>query len=51
MRVRRPLNLMGAGRHHVVRALVSGRHCGSGKAYPLVPGVDAVARSADGRLV
>ncbi|TYB66838.1 zinc-binding alcohol dehydrogenase family protein [Nonomuraea sp. PA05] len=42
---------MGAGLHHVVRGLATGRHYGSGQAYPLVPGVDAVARTADGRLV
>ncbi len=42
---------MGAGLHHVVRGLASGRHYGSGQAYPLVPGIDAVARTEDGRLV
>ncbi len=42
---------MGAGLHHVVRGLASGRHYGSNGAYPLVPGVDAVARTEDGRLV
>jgi NADPH:quinone reductase-like Zn-dependent oxidoreductase len=46
-----PLRLVGAGLHHVVRALASGRHYGSDHAYPLVPGVDAVARTGDGRLV
>ncbi|MBB4932750.1 NADPH:quinone reductase-like Zn-dependent oxidoreductase [Lipingzhangella halophila] len=48
---RRPLRLAGAGLHHVVRALASGHHYGSEQAYPLVPGVDAVARTDDGRLV
>ncbi|MDR7301598.1 hypothetical protein [Haloactinomyces albus] len=48
---RRPLRLVGAGLHHVVRALASGRHYGSEQAYPLVPGVDAVARTGGGRLV
>lgn len=48
---REPLRLVGAGLHHVVRGLVSGRHYGSDQAYPLVPGVDAVARTDDGRLV
>jgi NADPH:quinone reductase-like Zn-dependent oxidoreductase len=43
--------LVGAGIHPVVRSLVSGRHYGSQDAYPLVPGVDAVARTADGTLV
>ncbi|XKK39727.1 hypothetical protein HFP72_02280 [Nocardiopsis sp. ARC36] len=46
-----PLHLVGAGLHHVVRGLASGQHYGSGHAYPLVPGVDAVARTAGGSLV
>ncbi|WP_237108907.1 zinc-binding alcohol dehydrogenase family protein [Nonomuraea sp. MG754425] len=46
-----PLKLVGAGLHHVVRALASARHYGSDQAYPLVPGLDAVARTDDGRLV
>ncbi|MET1008395.1 MAG: zinc-binding alcohol dehydrogenase family protein [Propionibacteriaceae bacterium] len=37
--------------HPLVRALASGRHYGSGGAWPLVPGVDAVARTATGGLV
>ncbi|MFE6920974.1 zinc-binding alcohol dehydrogenase family protein [Nocardia sp. NPDC057663] len=48
---REPLHLVGAGLHHVVRALASGGHYDSSQAYPLVPGVDAVARTDDGRLV
>ncbi|WP_026403441.1 quinone oxidoreductase family protein [Actinomadura rifamycini] len=48
---RPPLRLVGAGLHHIVRGLASGRHYGSEQAYPLVPGVDAVARTGDGRLV
>ncbi|GAA3925920.1 quinone oxidoreductase family protein [Actinoplanes auranticolor] len=48
---RPPLRLVGAGLHHVVRGLASGRHYGSDHAYPLVPGIDAVARTDDGRLV
>lgn len=48
---RTPLRLVGAGLHHVVRGMATGRHYGSGGVYPLVPGVDAVARTADGRLV
>jgi NADPH:quinone reductase-like Zn-dependent oxidoreductase len=46
-----PLHLVGAGLHHVVRGMASARHYGSDGAYPLVPGVDAVARTGDGRLV
>ena len=44
-------SLVGAGLHQIVRALAGGLHYGSTGAYPLVPGVDAVARAADGRLV
>jgi NADPH:quinone reductase-like Zn-dependent oxidoreductase len=31
--------------------MASGRHYGSDRVYPLVPGIDAVARTVDGRLV
>jgi NADPH:quinone reductase-like Zn-dependent oxidoreductase len=47
-----PLHLVGAGLHNVVRGLATGRHYGAGPlTYPLVPGIDAVARTGDGRLV
>ncbi|MFI7453577.1 hypothetical protein ACIBQX_39225 [Nonomuraea sp. NPDC049714] len=46
-----PLRLVGAGLHYVVRGMASGRHYDSDQAYPLVPGIDAVARTDDGRLV
>jgi NADPH:quinone reductase-like Zn-dependent oxidoreductase len=45
------LHLVGSGVHQVVRGLAAGRHYAGDNAYPLVPGVDAVARTADGRLV
>jgi NADPH:quinone reductase-like Zn-dependent oxidoreductase len=45
------LTLVGAGVHWVVRSIAAGRHYGSDHGYPLVPGVDAVARATDGRLV
>ena len=48
---REPLHLVGAGLHQAVRGLATGRHYGSAQAYPLVPGIDAVARAGDGRLV
>lgn len=48
---REPLSLVAAGMHQVVRSLASGRHYGSTGSYPLVPGVDAVARRDDGELV
>jgi NADPH:quinone reductase-like Zn-dependent oxidoreductase len=44
-------SLVGAGLHQIVRALATGAHYSSEGAFPLVPGVDAVARDADGRLV
>jgi NADPH:quinone reductase-like Zn-dependent oxidoreductase len=44
-------SLVGAGLHQIVRSLAAGRHYGSTGSYPQVPGVDAVARDADGRLV
>lgn len=47
----RPLSLVGAGMHQVVRSVATGRHYGSTGDYPLVPGVDAVARRDDGALV
>jgi NADPH:quinone reductase-like Zn-dependent oxidoreductase len=47
-----PLHLVAAGLHNIVRGQVTGRHYGSGRmTYPLVPGIDAVARTGDGRLV
>lgn len=47
-----PLHLVGAGLHNIVRGLASGQHYGRGRmTYPLVPGIDAVARTGDGRLV
>ncbi|KRD06026.1 oxidoreductase [Mycobacterium sp. Root265] len=47
-----PLHLVAAGLHNVVRGLATGRHYGSGQlTYPFVPGIDAVARTGDGRLV
>ena len=45
------LHLVGAGMHQVVRSIASGRRYGSTGSYPLVLGVDAVARADDGALV
>ena len=42
--------LVAAGIHPVTRSLAEGRHYGSTDGYPLIPGVDAVARTADGTL-
>jgi len=43
--------LVAAGIHPVTRSLAEGRHYGSTDGYPLIPGVDAVARTADGTLL
>jgi NADPH:quinone reductase-like Zn-dependent oxidoreductase len=45
------VELVAAGLHQVVRSIAHNRHYGSTGVYPLVPGVDAVARTPDGRLV
>ena len=45
------VELAAAGIHPVVRSLAMGRHYGSAGIYPLIPGVDAVARTASGGLV
>jgi NADPH:quinone reductase-like Zn-dependent oxidoreductase len=45
------VDLVAAGIHPVVRSLAEGRHYGSAGAWPLIPGVDAVARTADGALI
>lgn len=48
---REVVELVAAGIHPVVRSLAAGRHYGSTGTYPMIPGVDAVARTADGGLV
>jgi NADPH:quinone reductase-like Zn-dependent oxidoreductase len=45
------VELAAAGIHPVVRSLAAGRHYGSAGTYPLIPGVDAVARVRGGGLV
>jgi NADPH:quinone reductase-like Zn-dependent oxidoreductase len=45
------VDLVAAGIHHVTRSVAAGRHYGSNGAYPLIPGLNAVARTADGQLV
>lgn len=45
------VELVAAGIHPIVRSLAAGTHYGSTDAYPLIPGIDAVARTADGALV
>lgn len=45
------VDLVAAGLHPIVRSLAAGRHYGSIDAWPLIPGVDAVARNAAGELI
>ncbi|NNN29151.1 zinc-binding alcohol dehydrogenase family protein [Streptomyces sp. S3(2020)] len=45
------VDLVATAIHPVVRAKASGAHYSSTGQFPLVPGVDAVARTADGTLV
>jgi NADPH:quinone reductase-like Zn-dependent oxidoreductase len=45
------VELVAAGLHPIVRSLASGRHYGSTGTWPLIPGVDAVARTASGDIV
>jgi NADPH:quinone reductase-like Zn-dependent oxidoreductase len=45
------VELVAAGIHHVTRSVAAGRHYSSGGAFPVIPGLNAVARTADGELV
>lgn len=45
------VELVAAGLHPIVRSLAAGRHYGSTQSWPLVPGVDVVARTPTGDLV
>ncbi len=45
------VELVASGIHPLVRSLAGGQHYGSSGVYPLIPGVDAVARTADGVLI
>ncbi|MET7695190.1 zinc-binding alcohol dehydrogenase family protein [Streptomyces sp. NPDC005483] len=45
------VDLVASAIHPIVRHKASGKHYSSTGQYPLVPGVDAVARTADGTLV
>lgn len=47
----RIVELVGAGVHVVVRSRAAGSHYSSSGSWPVVPGVDAVARTADGEVV
>lgn len=48
---RQLVELVAAGIHQIVRSLAHNRHYGAAGVYPMIPGVDAVARSAEGKLV
>jgi NADPH:quinone reductase-like Zn-dependent oxidoreductase len=45
------VELVAAGIHHLTRSVATGRHYSRGAAFPVVPGLNAVARTADGGLV
>ena len=45
------VELVAAGIHPVVRSLAAGSHYGSTGTWPLIPGVDAVARTPSGALI
>ncbi|HEX7267384.1 MAG TPA: zinc-binding alcohol dehydrogenase family protein [Streptosporangiaceae bacterium] len=45
------VELAAAGVHPIVRSLAEGHHYGSTGTWPLIPGVDAVARTPSGTLV
>jgi NADPH:quinone reductase-like Zn-dependent oxidoreductase len=47
---RQVVELVAAGIHPVVRSLASGQHYGSSSQWPLIAGIDAVVRSAEGVL-
>src|SRR5580658_6250236 len=45
------VELVAAGLHPIVRSLAAGRHYGSTQSWPVVPGVDVVARTAAGDFI
>jgi NADPH:quinone reductase-like Zn-dependent oxidoreductase len=45
------VELVATGIHPFVRSAATGRHYGSTGTWPLIPGVDAVARTVDGDLI
>jgi NADPH:quinone reductase-like Zn-dependent oxidoreductase len=47
---REMMTVVAAGLHPIVRQMAAGAHYAS-SGFPMIPGVDAVARTADGRLV
>ena len=45
------VDLVAAGIHQVTRSVAAGRHYSGGGVFPVIPGLNAVARTADGTLV
>ena len=45
------VDLVASGLHPIVRSLAAGRHYGSTQSWPLVPGVDVVARTPAGDFI
>ena len=45
------VELAAAGIHHLTRSVASGRHYSRAAAFPVIPGLNAVARTAGGQLV
>src|ERR1700722_5929357 len=45
------VELAAAGIHHVTRSVAAGRHYSRAAAFPVIPGLNAVARTAGGQLV
>jgi NADPH:quinone reductase-like Zn-dependent oxidoreductase len=45
------VDLVAAGIHHLTRSVAAGRHYSRDAAFPVIPGLNAVARTAAGELV
>lgn len=45
------VELVAAGIHQLTRSVATGRHYGRGGVFPVIPGLNAVARTAAGELV
>src|ERR1700684_3662720 len=45
------VEFVAAGTHQLTRSVAAGRHYGSGGIFPVIPGLNAVARTAGGELV
>jgi NADPH:quinone reductase-like Zn-dependent oxidoreductase len=45
------VEFVAAGIHQLTRSVAAGRHYGSGGIFPVIPGLNAVARTAGGELV